>query len=317
MTIVSVIIPNYNHAPYLQQRIESVLYQTYQNFELIILDDCSTDNSKEIIESYRSHSKISHVIYNETNSGSTFKQWERGIGLAQGDYIWIAESDDWCEATLLQTLVNGITFNTDCTVAYCQSFYIRNTNEIFHYSHAKQLEECMNGKDYINKHLVYHSSIYNASMALFKKEVYEKISKDFTNFRFCGDWVFWSEMVSHGDVFISGKLLNYFRFHDKDVSTNMYKTGLSFTELFRCMLLLKHKFSISDALYRKALSHYTTTFFVQKKQFSPEIIKSVEDILNNEENKKHSVYLRKAWLINRIKRVAQKSYQLAFKSNIE
>ena len=54
MPTVSVIVPNYNHAPYLKQRIDSILGQTYQDFELILLDDCSTDGSREVLEQYRS-----------------------------------------------------------------------------------------------------------------------------------------------------------------------------------------------------------------------------------------------------------------------
>jgi len=104
---VSVIIPNFNHAAYLKQRIDSVLNQTYQNFELIILDDCSTDNSKEIIEQYRNDTRVSNIVYNTENSGSTFKQWDKGINLSSGDYIWIAESDDWCELNFLQTIMEG------------------------------------------------------------------------------------------------------------------------------------------------------------------------------------------------------------------
>ena len=97
--LVSVIIPNYNHAVYLDERIKSVLNQTYQNFELIILDDCSPDNgaSMAIIEKYRNNPHISHIVYNDVNSGSTFKQWHKGLELAKGDLIWIAESDDNCE----------------------------------------------------------------------------------------------------------------------------------------------------------------------------------------------------------------------------
>ncbi len=69
---VSVILPNYNHAKYLPQRIESILNQTYQNFELIILDDCSSDNSREVIERYKDNPRISKIIFNEKNSGSRF-----------------------------------------------------------------------------------------------------------------------------------------------------------------------------------------------------------------------------------------------------
>ncbi|MBC7566521.1 MAG: glycosyltransferase family 2 protein, partial [Pedobacter sp.] len=97
MPKVSVIIPNYNHSDYLHQRIESVLNQSYQDFELILLDDKSTDDSTVIITSYRDHPKVTQIIINEENSGNTFKQWEKGIAASVGELIWIAESDDWCE----------------------------------------------------------------------------------------------------------------------------------------------------------------------------------------------------------------------------
>src|SRR5687768_4023193 len=107
--LVSVIIPNYNHGSYLKQRINSILNQTFQDFEIILLDDCSTDNSVEIIEEYRSHTKITSINYNPINSGSTFLQWKKGIDLAQGEWVWIAESDDWCELDFLEVLIQELT----------------------------------------------------------------------------------------------------------------------------------------------------------------------------------------------------------------
>ena len=101
---VSVIVPNYNHASYLKQRIDSILNQTFQDFEVIILDDCSTDNSLEVLSHYKNHNKVSHCVFNDTNSGSTFKQWDKGIQLAKGEWIWIAESDDWAEPEFLETI---------------------------------------------------------------------------------------------------------------------------------------------------------------------------------------------------------------------
>ena len=106
MPTVSVIVPNYNHAPYLQERFDSIFNQTFQDFEVIILDDCSSDNSKEIIEEYRNRPQVSHIVHNEKNSGYPFKQWAKGFGLAKGEYIWIAESDDWAELNFLENLVS-------------------------------------------------------------------------------------------------------------------------------------------------------------------------------------------------------------------
>lgn len=68
---VSVIVPNYNHAPFLKDRLDSIFRQEFEDYEVILLDDCSTDGSREIIESYRDHEKVSHVVLNERNSGST------------------------------------------------------------------------------------------------------------------------------------------------------------------------------------------------------------------------------------------------------
>lgn len=98
---VSVIIPNYNHAQFLEERINSVLQQRFQDFEIILLDDCSTDDSLTIINDFatRYPNKISQVLVNETNTGNTFRQWEKGLVYAKGTYIWIAESDDVAEPT--------------------------------------------------------------------------------------------------------------------------------------------------------------------------------------------------------------------------
>src|ERR1700686_241166 len=101
---VSIIIPNYNHARYLRKRMDSVLGQTFQNFELILLDDCSTDESRSILLEYATDPRV-RIDFNEKNSGSTFRQWNKGVRLAHGEYVWIAESDDYADPHLLERLV--------------------------------------------------------------------------------------------------------------------------------------------------------------------------------------------------------------------
>jgi glycosyltransferase involved in cell wall biosynthesis len=228
MPQVSIIIPNYNHGKFLKQRIDSVLNQTFQDFELIILDDFSSDNSKNIIEEYRNNNKISHIIYNDINSGSTFRQWQKGIELTTGQYIWIAESDDWCEPTLLENLVTGLS-SDNCIVAFCQS-YCTDGSKISWVSQSPYLSEYREGKDFVKSMMIMGNSIFNASMVVWRKSAFEKISNTFMEFQFCGDWLFWIELCMQGDVFITGKALNYFRKHNQDISGKAYKTGYNFFE---------------------------------------------------------------------------------------
>ena len=229
---VSVIIPNYNHAPYLRERIESVLAQTYRDFEVILLDDCSTDASPEIINHYRDHEKVSHVVLNTENSGTTFKQWARGIELARYDWIWIAESDDWCEPTLLQNLVAGI---GDATcISYCQSIIVRE-NAVLPAPETPHFYKVYGGDEFISRLMLEYPALYNASMAIFKKSCYYQLDKKFTEFRFCGDWLFWILVARQGEVVVSGKRLNYFRKHGADVSGRAQKEGLLYSEYIKLL----------------------------------------------------------------------------------
>jgi glycosyltransferase involved in cell wall biosynthesis len=200
---------------------------------VIILDDCSPDNSREIIEQYRNHPKVSQIIFNEKNGRSTFKQWEKGIALAKGKWIWIAESDDWCEPSFLETMMQGLNGHDECVIGYCQSYCIVNDNEIRFQTQHPKLTDYSNGHDFINNYMLNGNSIYNASMAVWRKDKFELISKAFTTYKFCGDWMFWVELASLGDVMISGRVLNYFRKHDKDVSGAAYQSGSGHLELIK------------------------------------------------------------------------------------
>lgn len=230
--LVSVIIPNYNHAPYLQQRIESVLAQTWSDFEIILLDDCSTDNSAAVLNGYRLHEKVSHVVLNEENSGSPFKQWAKGIDLARGEWVWIAESDDWCEPTLLQTLLEGI--EDDTAFSYCQSLAIQD-NRILWTLIAECLSASYGGKDFVEHFMLRESRMYNASMCVFRRNLYNKVDTKYTKYKFCGDWLFWILLAQHGRVAVSGKVLNYFRKHDQDVSGKANKSGLLYKEYVKLL----------------------------------------------------------------------------------
>lgn len=224
---VSVIIPNYNHAPYLKERIDSVLNQTYQDFEVIILDDCSPDNSVEVIEQYRSNPHVSHILINEQNTRNTFIQWERGISLAKGRYIWIAESDDAAEPQLLEILVGQLEHHPDASVAFCHSQLIDADGALLSEQNAKN--SAQPGQITIDfsctflRHLLIFNYIYNASMAVFRRDVYDRANPDYKQFRYCGDWHFWASVCAAGRVIEVYDMLSRFRQHQRKVTEDSKK----------------------------------------------------------------------------------------------
>ena len=148
--LVSIIIPNYNHARFLDERMQSVLGQTYQNFEVIILDDRSTDNSREVIEKYRSNPKVRKILFNDTNSGSPFRQWKKGMELASGDS---------CEPTFLESLVPCFA-DEHVAFAFCRTTKVDEADKPFEVCQPDMHGSyVMEGHDFIARHLYRRSSL--------------------------------------------------------------------------------------------------------------------------------------------------------------
>ena len=222
--LVSVIIPNYRHAPYLRERIDSVLAQDYDAFEVIILDDCSPDDSRQIIESYRNHPRVSHIVLNEHNSGSTFAQWNKGFALAQGEYIWIAESDDVAAPTLLSTLVKGLQQHPEASVAYCHSRLIDADGRLLSEQNARnpspEGKVSVHRSQHFLRYLLLFNYIYNASMAVFRRKALQQVDDSYRRYRYCGDWHFWASICATGDVIEVHDMLNSFRQHKAKVTVD-------------------------------------------------------------------------------------------------
>ena len=223
---VSVIVPNYNHARYLDERIQSILNQTYQIFEIIIMDDKSTDNSIEVINKYKDKPQVSHIVVNEENSGSPFTQWNKGFGLAKGDLIWIAESDDSCSNMLLEEIVKEFK-DEKCVLAFAKSILINSDGQqigIAPYQDGFKKNKYL-GREFVKKHLPIGNSINNASSAIFRKDAVMQIDDIYTKYKGIGDKFFWAEIALLGNVHIVPKYLNYYRIHDSNTTNNMRTNG--------------------------------------------------------------------------------------------
>ena len=255
--LVSVIVPNYNYARYLPERMESILQQTYQNFEIIILDDVSTDNSREVIESYRSNPHVSKIVYNERNSGSAFKQWHKGLELAQGELIWIAESDDKCEPTLLERLVTEFQRDEHLALAFCLDCFFRDSGESSKFVPKDRTPITrLSGREFIQGYMLDGSYVGNASSAVFKRNIALSVDQDYMSYKNAGDRLFWIEVSEKGNVAIVNEHLNYCRRHGSNVTEKNYSTGLLQREDKLVLDYVKRKNLASRYFCRVASARY-------------------------------------------------------------
>lgn len=246
--LVSVIVPNYNHSKYLGHRIDSILNQSYANFELIILDDCSTDNSRAIIESYRGYPKIRSIIFNKKNSGSPFKQWSKGIEAANGKYIWVAESDDWAESTFIESLIPYLENEAEAVLAYCNSILINEKGQeirIWEDSWTKNCQEdevtLVPGNKLIAENFLYSNIIPNASAVIFRKDQIDPSFFRQIKMKLNGDWLFWIKLIEGKKVIFLNKSYNYFRHHSTTVRNKFEAEGRNLTEYLSILNYLERR----------------------------------------------------------------------------
>lgn len=257
---VSIIVPNYNHRKYLGERIESILSQTFDDYELILLDDCSTDGSQELIMSYKDNPKVSHIIFNEKNTGSPFLQWEKGIKLAEGKYIWIAESDDTADSEFLNMTVRELDAHPEASLCMTGSHFIDENGKSVDHIYEKSFDDWEeDGKGYVYDSIYYlkyrmmnGNSVYNASMVLFRKEgCMENLSTDFFKMRYCGDWLFWIEQIRKGKVIEYHKKLNNFRKHSANTTSKGAADGNAIIEIATIKSMLYRQFHNARLLILK------------------------------------------------------------------
>lgn len=258
MPKVSVIVPNYNHAPYLKERLDSILAQDYTDYELIVLDDASTDDSMTVLDTYAGCPRLRTVMVNETNSGNTFLQWQKGIRAATGDYIWIAESDDVAEPTLLSHLVHALQ-SANAVLAFAQSRCIdeqgnslpRRISAPFTHSFD------MDGHLYVSRFLLGENTICNASAVLFRREA--AISMDMmqvAQFRVSGDRLFWIQMALQGRVAFVAQPLNRFRQHTQKISIAAAGKGINCVQDHQIYRLIRPRLHLTNCQQRMICGYH-------------------------------------------------------------
>ena len=265
---ISVVVPNYNYEKFMIQRIYSILYQNVKIDELIILDDCSKDNSRELIDEIEKNiSKYINFrkIYNETNSGTAFKQWRKGFESATKDYVWIAEADDYCDKTFLENIMKPILKNDDVVISYADTAFIDKNGYVImrtikpeidllktgHWDHSFVRE----GKDEIIDHSYLNCTIANVSSVVFKRNDYTKFFEEAGEYRQAGDWLFYLYVMSTGKIAFYNKPLNYYRVHGSNVTSNTKKQK-HFDEIVKIHNVIEKKYGLTKEQKKNIKDRY-------------------------------------------------------------
>ena len=130
----SVVIPLYNKAPYVRKALESVIAQTYQNFELMVVDDGSTDGSTLIVDEFLNGiENIKHRFIKQENLGVSIAR-NNGVAHSDGDYIAFLDADDWWDCTYLERMAQFINEYPDAGLYACNYYYHKNNKNLIRVS---------------------------------------------------------------------------------------------------------------------------------------------------------------------------------------
>lgn len=281
---VTAVIPNYNYERYLNERIDSILFQTYPVQEIIILDDASTDGSVALIEDRirNNHSGIPiRLIRNAENGGNVFAQWDRGFTYAQTPYVWIAEADDSCDSRFLETVMRGFE-DEDVVISYCESLTIDENNVLLMPNLREWIDIFHCGKwndDYVNdsvaevaETMCINNTIANVSSAVIRKGDYRTILKEATTYRLAGDWYIYINILRHGKIAYSKESYNYHRMQTQGVTASTPREQ-EYREILRIQNYAIENYPVRpeamDKIYARR-EGYRMQFGVREAQILPE-----------------------------------------------
>ncbi len=297
---VSVIVPNYNHSDFLKKRIDSIINQTYQNFELLLLDDCSTDDSRNILTNYASNypNKVK-CIFNEVNTGNVFKQWRKGIENSTGELIWICESDDYCENDFLEKIVEQFR-NPAVNIAFGRiQFCDLNDKPMKGLDSYREGAEAGIWKNTLIRpaHQWFcngfgvNNVIANVGGCVFKKQSFEPdIWEEAESYKILGDWFLYCHIANGGLIVYEPTAVAYFRQHGSNTSVSSFQTAKYYEEHFSLMKTMKSMWNIPDKTIDKFFNKIESQYkhFNCKETLGPlENYVNKEDLKNIDSNKKH------------------------------
>lgn len=265
---VSIVVPNYNYAHHLPQRIATILNQSVPVWEIIFLDDKSSDDSLAVAQKLLHNCSIRYrIIGNEQNSGSVFAQWKKGVDLAEGDIVWIAEADDWAGRDFVKTA--GAAFaDPDVSVSYTQSNQVSGEGVILSASYLDYVADVdpsrwrrpfvTDGRWELANGLSVKNTLPNVSGVLFRRDALQRVlarhMDEIRSYRVAGDWCVYALLGLTGKFAYDPRPLNYHRRHAESVTISRF-TQFEWDEIRRMQEYVAGLCDVSDDMARRAAAY--------------------------------------------------------------
>lgn len=222
---IHVIVPSYQHGPYLEERLRSIFAQEYSRFRVSVIDDHSTDNSDTILRKLIEELPFTYIRH-EANSGSPFTSWQYAAENTEEDLIWICESDDAAEPMFLAKMVKLMRRKAGTKLAYSASYIVDKDGQLlgrtadyfqsnFHHSRWKRAF-VSDGNFELRRYQRFGMTIPNMSSALIDRAAFQAaFTPEVKKYKLAGDWLFVGRLMMEGAVAFTPELLNRFRRHEE------------------------------------------------------------------------------------------------------
>jgi hypothetical protein len=219
--LVSFVVPCYRLAHLLPECINSILSQTFRDFEILIMDDCSPDNTPEVVDSFHDD-RVRH-IRNNPNLGH-LRNYNKGISLSRGKYIWLISADDYLRRPyILQRYVELMERHPRVGYTFCPGIGVRNGQEtdVLEYSVCGRRDRILDGHMFL-KTLLQNNRVVAAS-AMARRECYERVSAFPLEdaMKWSGDWYLWCVFALHFDVGYFCEPMVCYREHDLSMTSTL------------------------------------------------------------------------------------------------
>lgn len=215
--LISIVLPVFNGEKYLRESIDSILTQTYKNWELLILDDCSTDSSAKIAKEYVNLDRRIHYYRNENNLRLP-RNLNKGFKLARGNYLTWTSDDNRFRPKALEKMISALKNNNNAQFVFASCRIINGEGTEIEY---------MMVDEKLKKQIIGHNVV--GACFMYTRKVYEQVGEYDPEFTLVEDYDYWQRVYTKFNAVVLSEILYEYRWHDSALTSTMKKDAFNRT----------------------------------------------------------------------------------------